>query len=90
MASPTTASASGFDVTLAAGTAGHINSNITIFNDASINGSTDEFRVYNTALTAAQVQASFAAGPTAVPEPLSAGLLGTALLGLMMRRLRTA
>ena len=53
--------------------------------DANLNGSFDEFRIYNSALSGAEVAASMAAGPnTVIPEP-SSGLLGLLGLGLLMR-----
>jgi hypothetical protein len=55
----------------------------TWLNDANLDGTFEEFRIYNTALTGDQVAASMAAGPdaAAIPEASSA-LLG--LVGLMM------
>jgi len=55
----------------------------TWLNDGNLDGTFDEFRIYNTALNGDQVAASFAAGPdaAAIPEASSA-LLG--LVGLMM------
>jgi len=55
----------------------------TWLNDGNLDGTFDEFRIYNTALTGDQVAASMAAGPdaAAIPEASSA-LLG--LVGLMM------
>lgn len=57
------------------------------FGDASLTGTTDEFRIYNSALTSQQAAASFTAGPNAVvPEPAALGLLG--LVGLAAARRR--
>lgn len=55
----------------------------TWLNDGNLDGTFDEFRIYNTALTGDQVAASYAAGAdaAAIPEASSA-LLG--LVGLMM------
>jgi len=55
--------------------------------DALFNGSINEFRVYDTALSAADVAASFARGPDAVvPEP--ATLCAGALAGVVLLRRR--
>lgn len=54
-------------------------------NDANLDGTFDEFRIYDNALDATQVAASMAAGPdTLVPEP-STGLLGLLGLAFAMR-----
>ncbi len=64
------------------------------YNDPGIAGTTDDFRIYNSALTAGQVGADFTAGPNAtiaVPEPATLGLV--AVVGgaaLARRRGRTA
>ena len=55
--------------------------------DPFFNGSIDEFRIYDTALTPAEVAASFAAGPDAVvPEPASAAAIVLALPLFRRRR----
>ena len=55
--------------------------------DPTFSGSTNEFRIYNNALSAADVLTSFQAGPTGVvPEPASLSLLGLGALGLLRRR----
>jgi hypothetical protein len=51
--------------------------------DNYINGSVDEFRIYNRAKTAAEIAADFAAGPSIVPEPPSAFLGGFVAVGLV-------
>lgn len=51
--------------------------------DNYINGTVDEFRIYNHAKTSSQIAADFAAGPNEVPEPASLGLAGVALVGLL-------
>jgi len=53
--------------------------------DANLDGTFDEFRIYDHALNGTEVAASFAAGPdTLIPEP-STGLLGLLGLGLLAR-----
>ncbi len=55
--------------------------------DNSTSGSIDEFRVFNTALSASQIAADEAAGPNVVaPEPASLALAGIGAIGLMTRR----
>ncbi len=54
--------------------------------DNNLSGSIDEFRIYNTALSAQEVAASFAAGADVVPEPSSSALLGLGALALILRR----
>jgi hypothetical protein len=53
--------------------------------DNYINGTVDEFRIYNRAKTAAEIAADFAAGPNVVPEPASLGLGGVMAAGLLAR-----
>lgn len=56
--------------------------------DANLNGTFDEFRIYNHAMDGAEVASSLAAGPdTVIPEP-SSGLLSLLGLGLLMRARR--
>lgn len=53
--------------------------------DANLNGTFDEFRIYDSALSGAEVAASLAAGPdTVIPEPSSV-LLSLLGLGILMR-----
>ena len=57
--------------------------------DNSTSGAIDEFRVFNTALSASQIAADEAAGPNvvgSVPEPASLSLAAVGAIGLMMRR----
>ncbi len=54
--------------------------------DANTDGTYDQFEVYNTAFSAAEVQAAFAAGP--IPEPSTQLVLAGSLLGLFLRRRR--
>ncbi len=56
------------------------------WSDPYLDGSIDEFRIYDTVLTAAEVTSSYDAGPNAVPEPSSSALLGLAGLALILRR----
>jgi hypothetical protein len=57
----------------------------TWLGDANLDGTFDEFRIYDNALDGTEVAASMAAGPnTVVPEP-SSGLLSLLGLGLMLR-----
>lgn len=58
------------------------------FGDQSFQGTINEFRIFDRALTAGELSAEFAAGPdaVAVPEPASLGLL--ALGGLLALRRR--
>ncbi|MFI4861702.1 MAG: LamG domain-containing protein [Phycisphaerales bacterium JB063] len=55
--------------------------------DPSLDASINEFNIYDTALTANEVAANFAAGPT-VPEPGSLALLGLGGLAILRRRRR--
>jgi hypothetical protein len=53
-------------------------------------GSINEFRIWESALSAEQIAAQFAAGPgVVVPEPSIAALLGLSLLGLAFRARRS-
>lgn len=57
--------------------------------DASFDGSYDEFRIYDTALDAAQVADSFANGPIPIPEPATLTFLavsGVALASIRRQR----
>ena len=92
-----TFSIAGFDLSTKNAQIG-INGNGPFLNDPSLNGTTDEFRIFNNSVTAAQAatlnslgaNASTAAINAAVPEPVSLGLLGLGGLGLLTRRRRTA
>lgn len=56
--------------------------------DANLNGTFDEFRIYDRALSGAEVSASLAAGPdNVIPEP-SSGLLSLLGLSLLIRTRR--
>ena len=58
-----------------------------LYNDPYLTGSIDEFRIYDNALSANDVQASFNAGPdTLVPEPASLALLAIGGLTMLRRR----
>lgn len=55
------------------------------FSDPNFQGSIDEFRIWNSALTAAQVSADLAQGPnipTSTPEPATFGMIGFGLVSL--------
>ena len=56
--------------------------------DPFYNGTINEFRIYNTGLTAAQVRANFAAGPDVIPEPSGLAILLAAAAPLLRRRRR--
>jgi hypothetical protein len=58
-----------------------------LYNDPYLDGSIDEFRIYNTALTNGEVLASFNAGPD-VPEPATMSLLALGGLCVLRRRRR--
>ena len=51
--------------------------------DNATSGSIDEFRIYDSAQSAAQIAADFAAGP--IPEPSSLALVAIGALGLLAR-----
>ena len=62
--------------------------------DGVFNGTIDEFRIYNTALSSAQVAADATAGPNAfgtvaVPEPTTVLMLGLSAGGLLLLRRRS-
>jgi hypothetical protein len=55
--------------------------------DNSTSGSVDEFRIYDTALSASAIAADLAAGPNVVvPEPTTLALATVGLLGLLIAR----
>jgi hypothetical protein len=56
------------------------------FGDGDFNGQINEFRIYDSALSVTELEASFAAGPT-VPEPTTLAILGLGSL-LISRRKR--
>ena len=76
--------------TVAGGAFDGINGNGPFTGDPDASASTDDFRIYNAALTPGQVAFVAAAGPNAVPEPASLGLIGLGALGLVGRRTRRA
>ena len=58
------------------------------YGDPYLNGTIDQFSIYNGALSSSQISADFAAGPVTVPEPSSValGIGGVALMGVLRRR----
>jgi len=54
--------------------------------DPFFNGSINEFRIYDRALTPAEVAASFAAGPDGLPEPAALATMAFAAPLLLRRR----
>jgi hypothetical protein len=58
--------------------------------DTGLNGTIDQFSIYNGALSGSQITANFAAGPAPVPEPstcaMLAGGFGMLLAGFRMRK----
>ncbi len=54
--------------------------------DNSTSGTVDEFRIYDSASSAAGIAADFAAGPNAIPEPTSMLITAVGSFGLLIRR----
>lgn len=54
--------------------------------DPYFDGSIDEFRTYDTAITGAQVLQDYVAGPEQIPEPTSLALMGLAATAITARR----
>jgi hypothetical protein len=49
----------------------------------SFTGDLDDIRIYSGQLDAATIAAQYAAGPSPVPEPATAALMGAGALGLL-------
>jgi hypothetical protein len=60
------------------------------YQDPFLNGSIDEFRIYNSALSATQVATDFRLGPDALPEPATLSLIALGGLAMAARRRRRA
>lgn len=56
--------------------------------DSYMNGSIDEFRIYNHALSSAAVQSNFQQGPNGIPEPASMLILAIAGISMVTYRHR--
>lgn len=58
--------------------------------DPFFNGTIDELRTYDTALSPSNITSDFTAGPNAAPEPVATGLICLGCLGFLIRRRRPA
>jgi hypothetical protein len=56
--------------------------------DATFNGTIDEFRMYDNALSASQIAANFAYGPNVIPEPSTFALFALGIVSLVFLRRR--
>jgi hypothetical protein len=58
------------------------------YGDPYLNGTIDQFSIYDGALSGSQILADYQAGPIAVPEPSAAalGMTGLTLIGFLRRR----
>ncbi len=76
----------GFDFSAVSGNRNTIGG--PLFNDPVFDGQTNEFRIWDEALSPAQIATNLSNGPDVVPEPTTAGLLLVAGGGVLMRRRR--
>lgn len=56
--------------------------------DGTVNGSINEFRIWNEALSGGQIGQNFLLGPSVVPEPSTIALAGLGLAALILRKRR--